>query len=208
MKRRVLLFGSIFVLAVLTACGSDENPDQKETQAEYRMSEEDAEREANGDLNGEDVLLEYEYSGGDETLTGYEYEADIIRYGELSERFSFRKDVERTVTDYAVYYFESSISERERQACITATDRALSCIGAALPEIEIAVFTNETFDAVAVSGNRLYTSIRPWDSAEYLAGVLLAGYGEWGNYGMASYEELVQDWNTYINENYSWYSGG
>ncbi|MDE6421379.1 MAG: hypothetical protein K2K87_12765, partial [Lachnospiraceae bacterium] len=93
--------------------------------------------------------------------------------------------VERTQTDYAVYYFEPSISEQERQACIAATDKVLSCIGGTLPEIEIAVFLPETVDGIFVLDNRLYTAIRSWDSAEYFAGVLLAGYSEWGNYGLA-----------------------
>ncbi len=157
MKRRIFLFIVAVMLMVLTACGFSENREKSATQAEYGVTEEFI----------------------------CEYETDLIRYGEPSGAFSFRKDVERTQTDYAVYYFELSISEQERQACIEVTDRVLSCIDGTLPELEIAVFTNETFDGVAVSGNRFYTSIQPWDSAEYLAGVLLAGYSEWGSYGMA-----------------------
>ncbi len=149
MRKGALLFAVVSMLAVFTACGSNENPDQKETQA------------------------------------AYEYETDIIRYGEAAGAFTFRKDVERTQTDCAVYYFEASISEQERQECIAATDRALSCIDGTLPEVEIAVFTSETLDGTAVSDNRLYTAVQPWDSAEYLAGVLLAAYSEWGNYGLA-----------------------
>ncbi len=149
MRKRALLLGVAVMLAAFTACGSSENPDQKETQA------------------------------------AYEYETDIIRYGEAAGAFSFRKDVERTQTDCAVYYFETSISEQERRACIAATDRALSCIDGTLPEIEIAVFTSETLDGTAVSDNRLYTEVQPWDSAEYLTEVLLAAYSEWGNYGLA-----------------------
>ena len=91
----------------------------------------------------------------------------------------------RIQTDYAVYYFEPSINKQERQTCIATTDRVLICFDGTLPLIEIAVFLPETFDDVFVSDSRLYTLIQSWDSTEYLAEVLLAGYSEWGNYGLA-----------------------
>ena len=115
----------------------------------------------------------------------YEYEPDIIRYSELTGTFSFRKDVEKTQTDYAAYYFEASINSQEREVCITATDRALACIACMLPKIEVVILKPESYDGVLVSGNRLYTSTQQWDSAEYIAEVLLTAYGEWGNYGLA-----------------------
>ena len=173
MKKTIQLFAVAAMLMVLIACGSNEKREESTVQAEYGAMEEDAE------------LTAHENAGEGAASEIYEYETDLIRYGEPSGAFSFRKDVERTQTDYAVYYFEPSISEQERQVCIASTDRVLSCIDGTLPELEIAVFTNETFDGVAVSGNRFYTSIQQWDSAEYLAGVLLAGYSEWGSYGMA-----------------------
>ena len=173
MKRRLFLFVVAVMLMIPTACGSNENHEESAVQAKYGVPEEEAEPAA------------HENAGEAAASETYKYETDLIRYGELSGTFSFRKDVERTQTDYAVYYFEPSISEQERQACIEATDSVLSCIDGALPELEIAVFTDETFDGIAVSGNRLYTSIQPWDSLEYLVGVLLAGYSEWGNFGLA-----------------------
>lgn len=115
----------------------------------------------------------------------YSYEKDTIRYGEMSGTFSFVKEVEKTQTDCAAYYFETTINHEERETCITATDRVLSCIEGTLPEIEVVVFKPESYEGIAVYGSRLYIPMQPWDSVEYVTGVLLAGYGEWGNYGLA-----------------------
>lgn len=93
--------------------------------------------------------------------------------------------MEVTRTDYAVYYFQTSIDVVERNACIAATDKALSCVDAVLPEIEIVVLRPESYDGILVSGNRLYTSTESWESVNYIANILLAGYGGWSNYGMA-----------------------
>ncbi len=171
MKKEALLFVAVSMLAAFTACGSNADLGKRETQAEYGTPQEDTEPTMHENM-------------GDDTAV-YEYETDIIRYGEVAGAFSLRKDVERTQTDCAVYYFETSISEQERQACIAATERALSCIDGMWPDVEIAVFTSETLDGIAVSGSRLYTPVRQWNSAEYLADVLLAAYSEWGNYGLA-----------------------
>lgn len=182
MKKTVQLFGIIAMLMVLIVCGYGEGK-KSETQAGY-------EPEQGAALLTADENFAECGNTESEAALGYEYEKDIIRYGETSGpvpsgTVSFRKDMERTQTDYAVYYFEPSINEQERQACIGATDRALSCIDGTLPLIEIAVFLPETFHDVFVSDSRLYTLIQSWDSTEYLAEVLLAGYSEWGNYGLA-----------------------
>ncbi|MBD5536605.1 MAG: hypothetical protein HDQ99_13285 [Lachnospiraceae bacterium] len=115
----------------------------------------------------------------------YTYEKDTIHYAEMAGRYAFLKDVEKTQTDCAAYYFETAISHEEREACIVATDRILSCIAGTLPEIEVVVFKPESYSGIAVHGNRLYVPVQLWDSVEYVTGVLLAGYGEWGNYGLA-----------------------
>lgn len=128
----------------------------------------------------------------------YTYEKDTIRYGEMSGTFSFVKEVEKTQTDCAAYYFETVINREEREACIAATDKVLSCIEGMLPEIEIVVFKPESYEGVAVYGNRLYIPMQPWDSVEYVAGVLLAGYGEWGNYG------LVYGYANYLCKEMGW----
>ncbi len=115
----------------------------------------------------------------------YTYEKDTIHYEEMSGRYAFLKDVEKTQTDCAAYYFEAAISHEEREACIAATDRVLSCMEGTLPEIEVVVFKPESYSGIAVHGNTLYVPVQLWDSVEYVTGVLLAGYGEWGNYGLA-----------------------
>ena len=177
MKKTVQLFGIIAMLTVLTACGYGEGK-KAETQAGYEPEQ------SVSILSVDENSAECRNTESEASL-GYEYEKDIIRYGEMSEEFSFRKDVERTQTDHAVYYFETSVNEQERQACITATERTLSFIGGTLPDIEIAVFSPQTFDSIAILNGRLYVSTQSWDTAEYVAGVLLAGYSEWGNYGLA-----------------------
>ena len=155
MIKRVLLLAAAVMLAALTACNPAAHSDKPEMQTENAAPAE------------------------------YVYEKDTIRYGELSGAFSFVKEVEKTQTDYAAYYFEAAIGREEREACIAATDRALSCIGGTLPQTEIVILKPESYDGILVSGNRLYTSAQSWDTADYLAGVLLAAYGEWGSYGLA-----------------------
>ncbi|MDE6420460.1 MAG: hypothetical protein K2K87_08030, partial [Lachnospiraceae bacterium] len=101
MKRTIQLFGLAVMLMVLTACGSNENREESAVQAKYELPEEEAEPEA------------HENAG--EAAETYEYETDIIRYGEpILGKFTFRKDVKKTETDHAVYYFETSVNEQER----------------------------------------------------------------------------------------------
>ncbi len=203
MKKGLLLFAAVSMLAAFTACGSSENPDQKETQAEYGMPQENTESAAHENGNENGTFTEAENSNSEagsleaenqeaenpednEALAAYEYETDVIRYREpILGKFTFRKDVKKTETDYAVYYFEASIGEQERQACIAATERALSCIDGVVPKIEAVVLMPENYDGVSVSDHRLYTSLKPEEFTEFLAECLLAAYGEWGNYGFA-----------------------
>ena len=174
MKRTIQLFGLAVMLMVLTACGSNENREESPVQAENGVPEEEAEPAAHENA-GEGVASEI-----------YEYETDIIRYGEpILGKFTFRKDVKKTETDHAVYYFETSINEQERQACIAETERALTCIDGVMPKIEIVVLLPESCDGIFVEDHRLYTSLRSEDFTEFLAGILLAAYSEWGNYGLA-----------------------
>lgn len=177
MKKSIRLWLVIMTMTLITACSSNKNWKDSETQTgleiiEYAAGMEESDFETNTGVKNE-------------TFSERVYETDIIRYGELSGEYSFRKDMEVTRTDYAAYYFETSIDVAERNACIAATDRALSCVDAVLPEIEIVVLGPESYDGILVSGNRLYTSAESWESVDYIANILLAGYGEWSNYGMA-----------------------
>lgn len=169
MNRLTLLIAA-FMLTILTACSSDKDPGESAEQAGYEMP---------GDETATNESIE------NAEFVDYQYEKSTITYSELINSYSFRKDLEKTKTDYAAYYFEPSIGMQERNACIVATDRMLSCIDTALPDIEVMVLKPESYDGVSVTGNRLYLSPQPWNSVDYLAKVLLAGYGEWGNYGLA-----------------------
>ena len=185
MKKGMFLFIVTAMLAVFTACGSDENHEESATQAEYRVTEEVAQTvQENADGGG--ASAESGNPGSDAAWSAYEYEPDIIRYKEpMYGEFSFRKDVKKTETDHAVYYFEASISEQERQACIAETERVLACIDGVMQKIEIIVLLPESYDGIFVSGHRLYTSLWSEDFVEFLTEILLAAYGEWGNYGLA-----------------------
>ena len=173
MKKTMLIF-VVAVLVALSACGSNENHEESAVQAEYGVPEEDADSTAHENA-GEGVVSET-----------YEYETDIIRYGEpILGKFTFRKDVKKTETDHAVYYFETSVNEQERQACIAETERVLACMDGVMPKVEIVVLLPESCDGIFVEDHRLYTSLRSENFTEFLAGILLAAYSEWGNYGLA-----------------------
>lgn len=170
MKKRLYLLYAAVMLTILTACGVDKAPGETGTGAELETPE-----TASGTKEG----------GENTESVNREYEKITLTYSESLGGFSFRKDLEKTQTDYAVYYFTPSISEHERNACIGATDKMLSYVDANLPDIEVAVLEQEFYDGVSISENRLYLSPQAWDSADYLAKALLAGYGEWGKYGLA-----------------------
>ncbi|MCM1102736.1 MAG: hypothetical protein NC409_01420 [Clostridium sp.] len=168
MRKRVLFFALIVILLALASCGTDENK----------------ESETRTGAGGEQETYENQEEAA--APPDYEYETDIIRYREpLFGEFTFRKDVKKTETAHAVYYFETAISEQERQACIAAAERAFGCMDGVLPKIEIVVLTPESYDGVSVLEHRLYISLRSEDFADFLAACLLTAYGGWGNYGMA-----------------------
>ncbi len=207
MTKRMCLWIAAAMLAILTACGAGKEPGESAGPAGYETPEDGRTEEPTpgvtipGDEAGtkepgsgvetpedegtEEPASGTSGSGENAVFPERAYERDIIYYSETSEGYHLRKDVEKTQTDYAVYYFELPIGEQERNACIAATDRMLSRIEGVLPEIEIVVLQQKSYDGVSVSGSRLYLTPRSWDSVDYLARVLLAGYAEWGNYGLA-----------------------
>ena len=177
MKKKMHLLFIAVMLMVLTACGTGQTQEESEMPDEHEIAE--SESGTDRAESGTEESAENAYTAD------HKYEKITVSYSEAVEGFSFRKDMEKTQTDYAVYYFDASIDKRERNACIETTDRMLSCIDAARSDPEIVVLEEEFYDGVSVSGNRLYLPPQPWDSVDYLAKVLLAGYGEWGNYGLA-----------------------
>ena len=183
MKKRVYLLIITAMLMILTACGFGETQEESGTGAGREIAE--AGSETDEKEPGTEEIQKSAESAENAAPAEHKYEKMTVSYSEGLEGFSFRRDMEKTQTEYAVYYFDSSIDNQERKACIETTDKRLSCIDAAQPAPEIVVLTEEFYDGISVSGNRLYLSPQPWDSADYLAKVLLAGYGEWGNYGLA-----------------------
>ncbi len=177
MKKRMYLLIISAMLMVLAACGFDQTQEKFGTGAGREIAEDESETGETQPGTGK--------SAENADLAEHKYEKITVSYSEAVEGGSFRRDMEKTQTDYAVYYFDPSIDNQERNACIEATDKRLSCIDAARPDPEIVVLKEESYDGVSVSGNRLYLPPQSWDSADYLAKVLLAGYGEWGNYGLA-----------------------
>lgn len=177
MKKRMFLLITAVLLTILTACGM--NPSHEGSGVEVENERPESETGVNGTESGTRESAENAESAE------HEYELMSITYSEPVEGFSFRRNMEKTQTDYASYYFEPSVSRQERDACIEITDSVISCIDAPQPHLEVVVLKQESYDGVSVSGNRLYLSLRPWNCVDYVAKVLLAGYGEWGNYGLA-----------------------
>ena len=193
MKYTIHLLFTVIVLTIITACGAGQTQGKVQEQAGIETpapAAETATQSPGAEAPEEGTRAEApktETAPNEENTAFPEraYEPDIVYYSEPSGGLHLRKDVEKTQTDYATYYFEIPISEQERNACISATDKMLSGINAALPDIEIVVLTQKSYDGISISGNRLYLPPQPWESGDYLAKVLLAGYGGWGNYGLA-----------------------
>ncbi len=177
MKAKMYLTMVVSVITMLTACGAGQEQKEAIEQAGGVMPGNEAE--------SEEAEPETAADGENMASAAHEYEKESVVYKEPEGGLSFRKDMDKTQTDYAAYYFESSIGEQERECCIAATDKVLSGIEGALPELEIVVIEPQSTYGICVSDGRLYLSPQDWNSADYLAKVLLAGYGEWGNYGLA-----------------------
>lgn len=193
MKYTIHLLFTAIMLAILTACGAVQTQGKDREQAGIESSAHSAEpaKPSPGTATpweGTSTEASKPETAPNEENTAFPkraYEPDIVYYSEPSGGLHLRKDAEKAQTDYATYYFEIPISEQERNACISATDKMLSGINAALPDIEIVVLAQKSYDGISISGNRLYLPPLPWESGDYLAKVLLAGYGGWGNYGLA-----------------------
>ena len=67
------------------------------------------------------------------------YVSTDITYSESTAQYGFRLNMDSTETEFAKYYFESCIDDKERDACIETTDNFLSeqSYGGAVPEIYI-----------------------------------------------------------------------
>lgn len=135
------------------------------------------------------------------TIPEREYSSTEITYSELSAQYSFRAKMDSTETESAKYFFESSIKNEDREACIEATETILS--GQELDDItpEIYVFLQNRYDSKYVSDNKLYCSTRDWKSVEYITDVLLAIYGKSAHYGTAF------GYASYLARSFEWGGG-
>jgi len=112
------------------------------------------------------------------------YSVDVT-YSEPMEKFAFRLNMDTTETDTAKYFFETCIDEQERDACIKTTEKVLSVQTLETVVPEIYVFSQDRYNYKYISDHKLYCSIQPWESLEYITDVLLTAYGETAHYGTA-----------------------
>ena len=129
------------------------------------------------------------------------YVSTDVTYSEPTAQYAFRLNMDSTETEFAKYFFESTIEHEEREVCIETTDPLLSSqsFGGAVPEIYI--FSKERYDYNYISNHKLYSSVRDWKSVDYITDVLLTVYGESAHYGTvfgyANYLAGTQKWNCY-----------
>ena len=129
------------------------------------------------------------------------YVSTDVTYSEPTAQYAFRLNMDFTETEHAKYYFESTIENKERKACMETTDNLLSnqSLGNVVPEIHI--FSEDQYGYRYISDHKLYSSLQDWKSVEYIADVLLTAYGETSHYGTvfgyANHFAKTQKWDTY-----------
>ena len=128
------------------------------------------------------------------------YVTTDVTYSEPTAQYAFRLNMDTTETESAKYFFEESIENKDREACIEVTDKVLSNL--TLDEVvpEIYVFSNDRYNYKNISDHKFYCSIQDWKSVEYITDVLLVAYGESAHYGTAF------GYANYLSKNYNWNS--
>ena len=128
------------------------------------------------------------------------YISSDVTYSESTAQYAFRLNMDTTETDSAKYFFEESIENKDREACIEVTDKVLSHL--TLDEVvpEIYIFSNDRYSYKNISEHKFYCSIQDWKSVEYVTDVLLVAYGESTHYGTAF------GYANYLSKNYNWKS--
>ena len=115
-----------------------------------------------------------------------QYEKAEITYSEPLGKYGFRISGEETKTLYARYWFEASVSEESRSACIQATDRILARLPACAPLPTVCILTASRYgENRYMDGHTLYRSVCDYESVDYTTDVLLAACGAFGHYGSA-----------------------
>ena len=128
------------------------------------------------------------------------YVTTEITYSEPIDKYSFRVNMDFTETNSAKYYFEPNIENNEREACIEATEKALSNQASNGVTPEIYVFSQDRYNYKYINDHKLYCSTQNWKSVEYITDVLIATYGESAHYGIAF------GYANYLAKNYEWNS--
>ena len=129
------------------------------------------------------------------------YTSSEVTYSEPTAQFAFKVNMDSTETELAKYFFESNIDDKEREACMEATEKVLSnqTLENTIPEIYI--FSQDRYDHKLISNHKLYSSLHEWKSVEYITDVLLVAYGESAHYGTAfcyaNYLAKSYNWNSY-----------
>lgn len=128
------------------------------------------------------------------------YVSTEITYSEPIEKYAFRSDMDFTETENAKYYFEPSVGNDEREACMEATEKALSNQASRQAPTEIYIFSQNRYDYKYIYGNKLFCPVRDWRSADYITDVLLTAYGKTTHYGTAF------GYASYLANKYEWES--
>ena len=113
------------------------------------------------------------------------YVSADVTYSEPTAQYAFRLNMDSTETELAKYFFESNVDDKDREACIEATEKVLTsqALGNTIPEIYI--FSQDRYDCKLISTHKLNSSLQEWNSVEYITDVLLVAYGESAHYGTA-----------------------
>lgn len=131
------------------------------------------------------VPFESDINSSSGSSTEYLFTQASITYSEENSQYSFKKDVLHAKTPHAQYYFEPTLDEGLRQACIDTTDSIIAVLGDMAAETSIYVFSDETFNGVNIIKNSLYTCQNDYQSIDYVTDVILAAYGQCCHYGTA-----------------------
>jgi len=134
------------------------------------------------------------------TPLGRTYVSADITYSEPTAQYAFRLNMDTTETEFAKYFFEESIENKDREACIEATDKVLSNQNLESSVPEIYIFSQDRYDYKLISNHKLYSSLQEWKSVEYITDVLLVAYGETTHFGTAF------GYANYLAKSYSWSS--
>lgn len=100
----------------------------------------------------------------------------------LGSPFALNKEMEVGQRNGIAYSFEPSISMEERARCIQVTDAILARLGKTA-NLQLAVYSQEIYDATFVSGSTVYTCLQDWKSPEYVSALLYSQFGEYCHYG-------------------------